>query len=147
MSRIRNSGPCDQGTEVWRDREADHKQPEREVHIFWERDLKRQIYLQGYKLHIENWDWVRMYQRMEWVNSCIAGYSLKLPIYIVLLYVSWTLGYEETLRIFLNPCTVPKSDLGIPGNETARPCSLFLHSCTCGRFIYSQESAYLAAAK
>ncbi len=44
--------------------------------------------------------------------------------------------------------TVTKSDLCIPRNETARPCSQFLHSWVCERFLYSQDqSAYLAAAK
>ncbi len=34
-----------------------------------------------------------------------------------------------------------KSDLCIPINETVRPRSQFLHSCFCGRFIYSQDQS------
>ncbi len=33
------------------------------------------------------------------------------------------------------PALYQKSDLCIPRNETARPCSGFLHSCICERFI------------
>ena len=41
-----------------------------------------------------------------------------------------------------------KSDLCIPRNKIVRPCSQFLHSYICERFIYSPDwSAYLAVAK
>ncbi len=39
-----------------------------------------------------------------------------------------------------------KSETNIPRQEIARPQSQFLHSCVCGRFIYSHDrSAYSAA--
>jgi hypothetical protein len=38
-----------------------------------------------------------------------------------------------------------KFETNIPKNETARPCSQFLHSCICERFIHSYDwSAYFA---
>ncbi len=41
-----------------------------------------------------------------------------------------------------------KSNWCIPRNETARPCSQFLHSCICERFIYFQDrSVFLVSAK
>jgi hypothetical protein len=41
-----------------------------------------------------------------------------------------------------------KIETYIPRKETARPQSQFLHSCFCGRFIYSHDrSAYYAAGK
>jgi hypothetical protein len=56
---------------------------------------------------------------------------------------NFTLTLIGTKTLFLH-CTENSQKI-IPRNETARPCSQFLHSYICDRFIYSQDrSAYFA---
>jgi hypothetical protein len=63
-------------------------------------------------------------------------FAAKMVLLFLYLYLNC---FNYRPKIVLSPTLYRTSDLCIPRNETAQPRSQFLHSCSCERFIYSQD--------